>query len=378
MDGSHLRGELRRAGVAAASATAACAAISVGAAHWMSPGKPKPIIDETGRVVAGSISEKTWVDINGVRQGMFIRGRDVTRPVLLFVHGGPGMPEYFLDRTTNPTGLEDDFVVCWWEQRGAGISYSGDIPYGSMTVDQLVDDAVAVADHLCERFHRDKVYLLGHSWGSFIAIQAAAKAPDRFQAYIGMGQVSYQQRAEVLAYEYELEEYRERGDRRMVRRLESAPVTMDAPLPKRYMRVRDEVMHRLGIGTTREMKSVITGVLAQVWRTPDYTVREKVDIGRGKAWSRGILWDEFLATDLAEKVGELGVPAYICQGLYDYTTNHDLARAYFELLRAPVKGFYTFERSAHSPAFEEPAKFREILGEDVLAGTTRLADSAVR
>jgi pimeloyl-ACP methyl ester carboxylesterase len=372
-----MRVKLKRAAVAVVSLAAACAAVSLGVVLRMSPGKPGPLTDMTGQVVAGSISEKTWVDVNGVRQGMFIRGRDATRPVLLFVHGGPGMPEYFLDRTTNPTGLEDDFVVCWWEQRGAGISYGGDIPRDSMTVDQLVDDTVTVADCLRERFHQDKVYLLGHSWGSFIGIQAAAKAPDRFHAYIGMGQVSYQQRAEVLAYRYELDEFRRRGDQKMVRTLESAPVTLDAPLPKAYMRVRDEAMHSIGIGTTREMKSVITGVFAQVWRTPDYTVKEKVDIGRGKAWSQGILWDEFQSTDLTRKVTELDLPVYVCQGRYDYTTNYDLARAYCHQLRAPVRGFYTFERSAHSPAFEEPAKFRQILREDVLAGTTRLADADV-
>ena len=134
-------------------------------------------------------------------------------------------------------------------------------------------------------------------------------------------------------------------------------------------------MHTIGIGTTRDMKSVVTGVFLPVWRTSDYTVREKVTIGRGKAWSRGILWDEFLATDLTEKVTEFELPVYICQGRHDYTASYELARAYCERLRAPVKGFYTFEHSAHSPAFEDPARFRQILREDVLSGTTRLADS---
>ncbi len=322
------------------------------------------------------------MQINGVRQGMFIRGHDdsggcAEKPVLLFVHGGPGMPEYFLDRT-HPTGLERDFIVCWWEQRGAGLSFSRDIPRASMTVDQLVDDTVAVAVRLCERFGRKKVYLLAHSWGSFIGIQAAAKAPEAFHAYIGMGQVSHQQRAEVLACEFELAEYHRRGDAWMVRALEAARVTMDAPPPKSYMRLRDTAMHRIGIGTTRGMKSVVTGVFIPVWLTPGYTLREKLAIWRGKAWSRSILWHEFLATDLATWVTELKVPAYFCQGAYDYTTNPGLARAYFDLLRAPVKGFYTFERSAHSPAFEEPQRFRRVLREDVLSGITRLADAEPR
>ena len=203
----------------------------------------KPIRTAARRPLPGSLSEKVFVDVDGVRQGMFIKSRDVSHPVLLFLHGGPGMPEYFLDRT-HPTGLENDFTVCWWEQRGAGLSYSSDVPPESMTTEQLIDDAIAVTDYLRERFAQRKVYLLGHSWGSFLGIQVAARAPERYHAYIGMGQVAHQQWSEVLAYRYELEQFRKAGDEKMVRTLEAAPVTMDAPLPAAYMKVRDRAMHR--------------------------------------------------------------------------------------------------------------------------------------
>jgi pimeloyl-ACP methyl ester carboxylesterase len=325
----------------------------------------------------GGRPEKVFVDVNGVRQGMFLKSADTTNPVLLFLHGGPGMPEYFLDRM-HPTGLERDFTVCWWEQRGAGISYSPDIPLESMTTEQLIRDTIAVTDYLRERFGRDRIYLLGHSWGSFLGIQVVARAPERYHAYIGMGQVAHQQQSEVLAYEYGLTQFRRSGNRKMVRALEAAPVTMDAPLPKAYMKVRDAAMHSLGVGTTREMRSVVTGVFLPVWLTPGYTLREKAAIWRGKTFSRGVMWDDFQATDLTARVTELELPAYFCSGRYDYTVNYGLARDYFEKLRAPVKGFYTFEQSAHSPAFEEPARFRRILREDVLAGDTRLADASRR
>jgi pimeloyl-ACP methyl ester carboxylesterase len=91
-----------------------------------SPGKPKPFMDENGNPLAGSISEKIHVNINGLEQGMFIKSKNINNPVLLFVHGGPGMPEYWLTQRY-PTGLEDYFTVVWWEQRGAGLSYSADI-----------------------------------------------------------------------------------------------------------------------------------------------------------------------------------------------------------------------------------------------------------
>jgi pimeloyl-ACP methyl ester carboxylesterase len=86
------------------------------------------------------------------------------------------------------------------------------------------------------------------------------------------------------------------------------------------------------------------------------------------------LWDEMLATDLAETVTELAAPAYFFHGIYDYTASYQLAKDYFQWLKAPLKGFYTFDRSAHSPVLEEPEKARRIMREDVLAGTNSLAD----
>jgi pimeloyl-ACP methyl ester carboxylesterase len=322
---------------------------------------------------AGRVSEKIHTHINGARQGMFIRGRDERKPVLLFLHGGPGMPEYFLDRT-HPTGLEEDFAVCWWEQRGAGMSYRSDTSPKSMTVEQLIADTVAVTDFLRERFRKDKIYLMGHSWGSFLGIQVAQRFPDRYHAYIGMSQVSHQMESEVLSYQYVLGRFRDLGNTRMVQKLEKTPVIMGAPIPRAYMKLRDGVVHRLGVGTTRGMKSVLTGVFIPVWRTADYTMMEKVNVWRGKSFSRGLLWDTFVNTDLAAKVTELEIPAYFCSGRHDHTVSYTQTKTYVEKLRAQVKAFYTFEHSAHSPAFEEPDRMRQILRGDVLNGRTLLAD----
>ena len=67
--------------------------------------------------------------------------------------------------------------------------------------------------------------------------------------------------------------------------------------------------------------------------------------------------------------------AYFVHGRYDYTASYPLALDYFDKLDAPLKGFYTFENSAHSPAFEEPENMLRVLREDVLMGATRLADA---
>jgi pimeloyl-ACP methyl ester carboxylesterase len=329
---------------------------------------PPPFRDERGNVVAGSISEKTWVEIDGVRQGMVVRGRDVTNPVLLVVHGGPGMPDYFLTHD-RPIDLEDLVTVVWWDQRGTALSYHRDIPPASMTLEQFVDDTLAVADHLRARFAQDRILLLGHSWGSLVAIHAAARSPERFAAYLGMAQMVDQRRSEKLAYDHLLAEFRRRGDRRMVRALEAAPVTIDGGTPHRYLtRVRDQAMHRLGVGTTHDMDSVITGVFLPSLRFPGYTVREKWNLWRGRAFSRSFgLWeDEVLRTDLARQVPRLDLPVYFLEGVHDQTCVASLAEEYLEVLEAPVKRLFWFEHSAHSPLLEEPERARRILRDDIL------------
>jgi pimeloyl-ACP methyl ester carboxylesterase len=366
---------LRKAGRILMSVVAVllgCILVLVTVLVALSPGKAKPFMDVDGKLLTGSISEKIHVRLNGVEQGMFIRGKDLTHPVLLYLHGG--IPDYFLTQRY-PTGLEDYFTVVWWEQRGSGISYSADLPAETKTVEQMVSDTIAVTNYLRQRFGKEKIYLMGHSGGSFIGIQAAARAPQLYYAYIGMAQMSNQLESERLAYEYMLEQYRQSGDARMVQKLEAAPVTAAGGTPAAYLAVRDFAMHGLGIGTMHDMHSVVTGLLIPSFTFPEYTLTEKINLWRGKSQSGvSMLWDDMLATDLGAEVPELRVPVYLLEGIYDYTCSYTVAKAYFDKLNAPLKGFYTFEHSAHSPMFEEPAKVQEILQKDVLAGTNSLAD----
>lgn len=349
-----------------------CLVILTGLLWIWSPGKPKLFLDQNGRPLEGGISEKIFVNINGEKQGMFIRGKDITKPVLLYLHGG--MPEYFLTQHY-PTSLEDDFTVCWWEQRGSGLSYNPVIPPETITVEQLISDTLAVTNYLRHRFGKEKIYLMGHSGGSFKGIQAAARAPELYYAYIGVAQISNQLKSEKLAYDYMLKQFKKNGNMQMVRKLEAAPVTLTDGTPRAYLLVRDAAMHPLGIGTTHDMKSVISGVFLASLQNRDYTLREKVNLWRAKASSGvSILWNKIITTDLTKQVPELKIPVYFFDGIYDYTCSYTLAKDYFEKLKAPQKGFYTFEHSAHSPIFEEPKKVQKILQKDVLAGENSLAD----
>jgi pimeloyl-ACP methyl ester carboxylesterase len=337
-----------------------------------SPGKMKPYIDNTGTPIPGSISEKIHVNINGAKQGMIIKSKDSMHPVLLYLHGG--LPDYFLTKKY-PTGLEDYFTVVWWERRGSGLSFSTNISIKEITLEQLLSDTKEVTNYLRKRFGKEKIYLMGRSGGTFIGIQAAARTPELYHAYIGVAQMTDQLESERLAYEYMLAQFKEKGNKKMVRKLESAPVTIANGTPHAYLALRDKAMHSLGIGTTHDMKSIITGMFLPSLTCREYTLTEKINLWRAKAKSGvSILWDTILVTDISKQVPEVNIPVYFFHGIYDYTVSYPLAKKYFEQIKAPLKGFYTFNNSAHSPIFEEPVLVRKIIEKDVLNNTNSLAD----
>jgi pimeloyl-ACP methyl ester carboxylesterase len=338
-----------------------------------SPGKAIPFSDDKGNLLKGSLSEKTHIRINGVEQGMFIKSKDTTKPVLLYLHGG--MPDYFLTKKY-PTGLENCFTVVWWEQRGSGLSYNADILPETMNLAQMIADTKEVTNYLRKRFGKEKIFLMGHSGGTFIGIQVVAQAPELYYAYFGVAQMSHQLRSERLAYEYMLNQFSTNGNSKMVQKLEAAPVTMSDGTPDAYRVLRDPAMHRLGIGTTHDMNSVITGIFIPSLKCSEYTLPEKINLWLGKSKSGiSILWNDMLHTDLSKTVTEFKIPMYFFHGVYDYTVSYTLSKDYFKKISAPIKRFYSFDKSAHSPIFEEPEKMQDILKNEILPEVIKFADS---
>lgn len=316
--------------------------------------KMVPFSDVNGQVLPGSLSEKSWVPINGVEMGMIIKTRDQTRPVLLFIHGGPGMPEYWLN-ASYPSRLDELFTVVWWDQRGAGLSYNAQIPPETMTTAQMVADTIAVTQYLRQRFQQNKIYLMAHSFGTYVGIQAAAQAPELFHAYIGVAQSVNLPLSEELAYEFMLDFYTD--DKKNLELLKKAPYGTAA-----YERIRDQVMHEAGIGTTHKIYSVFSGIFLAVMKHREYMLKEKIQIWQGKAFSQNtVLNDEFRQANLSDIVTRLKLPVLFFSGVYDYTVNHHLSEVYLEEIQAPEKHFYLFEDSAHSPIFEEPQVVLTIL-----------------
>lgn len=316
--------------------------------------------------------EKIFIEINGAKQGMVLLSEDTKNPVLLFLHGGPGSPEIAFTQKY-PTGLEKLFTVCWWEQRGSGISYNNKMTPQEMTMEQMISDTIAVTHYLRNRFDKEKIYIMGHSWGSLLGVLTVQQEPAFFHAYIGIGQVAQQDRSERLAYTYMLDEFSKANDKKMISRLKKFPIDNGGDISLKYLGVRSIGMNKLGIGVMHNMTSMLDCIKI-VLGYKDYTWGEKFKFPQGSSFSLKCLWDSVLETDLIKQVPHLQVPVYIFQGRHDYQVSYGVAKDFVSVLKAPVKGFYTFENSAHSPCFEEPEKMCQILCVDVLKNQASLSD----
>lgn len=330
-----------------------------------SPGKAQPLLNNENKPIQGSLSEKTWVEIGSVKQGMFIRTDDENKPVLLFLHGGPGSPEFCIEPNM-PEGqrLEDHFTVCYWDQRGAGMSYSRTKTNESITMDTMVNDTIEVTNYLRQRFNKDKIFILGHSWGSLLGIKTIQKSPELYEAYIGTGQVSDQAQSELLAYDYMLEHAKQIGDKKAVKDLEKFDRSTKEYLAREYtFSARTHYMNKYGIGMMHEDVSMLE-MVGKIITFKGYTAFEKLNYLSGISSKQSEkLFDDVLTNNLIQSATDLKVPVYILQGIYDYQVSYELAKQYYEAIQAPDKAFYSFENSAHSPIFEEPEKFNQIMGE---------------
>lgn len=317
-------------------------------------GHTPPIRRDDGRPVPGSIAELSAVTLGGVRQWILIRGADATAPIVLKIHGGPGLAEM----ATRPFNaeLEKHFVVVEWDQRGAGKSYAAAAPESAMTEAQLVDDTVELSALLRTRFHQNRIIIVGHSWGSLLAARAAAARPDLYCAYISTGQIVGYREGLGMTYHAMTDAFRVGGNQPALKSLQALgpPPYTDDGKRKRFF----DLLKKSG-GYWHAGRPL--GEIGLMLKAPEYTLDEKVNfLAHAKAVQQKLMTD-FLATDLRHEVPRIDVPVYFAEGRYDLTAPTALARAYFDALQAPNKQWISFDGSAHFPQWEEPVKFAAVV-----------------
>ena len=322
-----------------------------------------PIIkDEEGRTKKNSISSLEKIRIGGIEQWVLIRGHDLSNPILLFLHGGPGSAQigiaYKFQRN-----LEKYFTIVQWDQRGAGKSFSTKIPKGSMSIEQFIDDSAILIEYLKNRFGKEKIFLIGHSWGSALGMLVVQRYPENVYSYVGLGQTTNQTVGEEISYEFVLEQANKRNNKKAIKQLEK--IKNKDVWDLKYSQVQRRWLNRFGGWYHGARSSWI--LLKLLFSSPEYSIIDVVKFMRGVLFSLKMMWKNVIQDiDLFLQVNKVEVPVYIIAGKYDYNTPHELVEKFYNQLKAPKKKLFWFEESAHSPHIEEKSKFENIMINHVL------------
>lgn len=305
------------------------------------------------------------VEVNGSIQNIRVRAAKKGLPVILFLHGGPGVCDRH-NILRDHSDLAEDFTLVCWDQRGSGKSYTPDIKKSVPKVADYVDDVEFMLEYLTGKFVVRKVAMVGHSWGSIIGVLAAARRPDLLFAYVGEGQFVDGDRNEEGSYRFCLEEAKRRGDKKALAALEKgAPVDGVYPDNKSMMTQRD-CLSRYGGAIHGGKQGLVKGLLMPLLKTKEYSLADIVKYAQGATYLTDVMWPDVVGQRLSA-IKSLDVPVVITQGRHDYNTPSAIAKEWFDALSAPAKKWVWFENSAHSPDVEEPEKWSAVLKEELSA-----------
>ncbi len=326
-----------------------------------------PFLDENGQILKGSIAEKTYLDVNGSRNGMILRGKDITNPVLLFISGGPGVPQYFLNEYYD-NRIEDYFTVCWWDYKGEGLSYSSSYKPEDISLKGLKEDAIEVTGYLKDRFGKEKIYLMAHSGGTPLGIVLAKENPEDYYAYFGMGQMVSEKvygTREAAGYDFLKQIFLADGNDRAIKEMNSlVDIREDGtvvPNDKCNGSKWENLLLQAGCATTREMRSDAFEIFFPNMACHCYTLIEKINYWRGKALCQESRYAKEYDGYLAAMGYAFDIPVFFISGEYDYTCPVTLSEQYIDDITAPEKRMFILENTAHSPYIEKNDEFIDIL-----------------
>lgn len=299
------------------------------------------------------------------KQWILIRGDNTANPILLFLHGGPGFAEMPYAHVYT-TRLTKHFIVVDWDQRGAGKSYSADVADATLNLEQFLSDTHELIQLLKKRFSKERIFLVGHSWGSILGLYTTYRHPEDLHTYIGMGQVVSSKEGENLSYRYTLDQAGKAED-------EQALTTLKDIGPPPYeggwqsLFAQRMLLARYG-GSVRNISYQDLEKLRN--ESPYYTEQDRRTYMQAFAHTFPLLYDELMGMDFFRDVPELQVPAYFFTGRHDYQTPFELVERYIAVLKTPHKELMVwFEDSGHMPNLDEPEAYQDELINRVLKRT---------
>ena len=314
------------------------------------------------------INQKLKITLGGLMQKIHVRSHDRTLPVLLFLHGGPGVVNRHSIMKEH-ADLLDSFTLVGWDQRGSGGSYFG-AARETLTLTQLTDDAAQLVDWLCERFRKDKIFVIGGSWGSQLGTHLAYRYPARIAAFIGFGQVVDGEQNEAISYQFALDAARAAEDTKAVQKLEA----LGPPVKGLYkggfaglMCQRRVMMKYGGYSPDKKKRGLYLTFVKAMLLSGEYSPVDIYGVIKGHKYVLEAMWPEVAACSLAAECPRFEMPYFIFDGRLDFNTPASLVEDYFAAIEAPHKELIWFELSGHNPMGDEPELFKATLREKLAA-----------
>ncbi len=319
------------------------------------------IFKETSGVIATeSIAQLAPITLGGSEQWLLVRGVNKNNPVLLFLHGGPGSPYIGLANAFQ-SELEKHFVVVQWDQRGSGKSFPN-TSASSMTVAQFEADTHELVLWLRQRFQRDKIYLLGHSWGTYLGLAEAQQHPENLYAYIGTGQMIDLVQQEQLSHNFVTERAKVEHNEKALKQLSEIG---DPPYKNTVQGMNTKYSLLWEYGGMLEGETGPYPFVMAMLKAKEYSLLDISRFVRGMSFSL-----EQLANNEGENFWRLKapdptigfqVPVYFITGEHDHVTPLVLIDAYVSALKAPQKGSFVLPNAGHFAFFTDPKPFARIM-----------------
>jgi len=313
-----------------------------------------------GKPLSLEISTIEKISLNGTDQWIYIEGCDKNNPVLIWLDGGPGGSEIAVVRKyLGP--LHERFTVVCSDQRETGKSFGAVKDYSKLTVDDYVNDVIALSEAMRKRFGKDKVYLVGHSWGSIIGLKAAAATPELFAAYTGIGQQINGPENDRIGWEMVHTGALAKGKAKVAKQLEKngLPPYDDGD---RYMYLFDKLW---GYSPQPAAHSAYNSM--DMFAGPEHNPLDRLHLILGLMNGVKKVYPKVARLDFEKEIKTLGCPLFIVNGRYDYTCVATIAERWFNAVDAPMKELVWFENSDHESCYTESGKFIDFMTNTVLA-----------
>ncbi len=313
------------------------------------------------------IDINTKIKLGGMRQRIHIKTDDTSKPVLLFLHGGPGVCNRHNIMTAH-LDLLDSFTIATWDQRGSGGSALG-VKDADLTIRRLTDDAAELVEWLCAHFGKDRIFVIGGSWGSVLGTWLVYRYPGKIAAFVGFGQVVDGGKNEELSYRFALDAARAAGDEDSVKKLQAVGPPVRGQYKGAYdgMMAQRRVMMRYGgYSKDRGKRSYFSSMVVPILASREYSPADLAGYIIGHRRVLSVMWPEVGAVDFPATCTKFETPFYIFDGRLDMNTPSELVQKWYDMIEAPEKDLIWFEHSGHNPMNDEPEKFKRLLREKLM------------